>query len=52
MQFVLVLFAVCTSVHAWSYGRFIEQQGNRLGAMGIYLLVAATISLSLYEAIK
>jgi len=52
MQFLLLLLAVCTGLHAWSYGRLIRTQGNKRGAMGVYILVATTLSLSLYVIIK
>lgn len=52
MNFLLMLFAVCAGLHAWSYGRVIDKRGNRAGAIGIYILVTATISLSLVVTMK
>lgn len=52
LQYLLLFAAIVTGIHAGSYGYQIGQQGNRLGAIGIYGLVMATLSISIYLLVR
>lgn len=51
MDYMYLIVAILAGVHAYTYGRWLKGQGNKLGAFAVYLLTAATVALPIYRLI-
>ena len=51
MNYAYLFAAILAGVHAYTYGRWLKREGNKLGAFAVFLLTAAAVALPMYRII-
>lgn len=51
MDYVYLFVAVLAAVHAFTYGRWLKRQGNKLGAWAVFLLASVCVALPVYRLV-
>ena len=51
MQKIILLFVVVAALHAMTYSRWLMQNGNKAGAIGVYALILLSLALPVYRMV-
>lgn len=51
MDYLLLLIGVTSGIHAITYSRWLLKNGNRSGAIGVYIVAVGGILLPLYRIV-
>lgn len=51
MEYFYLIAALVAGVHAYTYGQWLKTQGNRAGAVAVFLLVVLSVALPVYRII-
>ncbi|QJW46790.1 hypothetical protein HA075_13725 [bacterium BFN5] len=49
MQSYIVLFVVAAGLHAMTYSRWLMKNGNKAGAIGVYVIILISLALPIYR---
>lgn len=52
MDNILVAVAILSAFHAYTFAKWLKQNGNTPGAMGVYFLIAVGMGLSIYRLVS
>jgi len=52
MQYVWLVIVLLAAFHAYTYARWLKQQGNRIGMIGVYILILIGLALPGYRIFK
>ena len=48
MHYVILGIALVTAYHAFTFAKWLRQQGNTTGAIGVAVIIAVSIALPIY----
>ncbi len=51
MNYVLLLIVLLAAIHSFTFGRWLHQNGQPLGATTVFLLIAVSLVLPIYRII-
>ncbi|GBG56879.1 hypothetical protein SPFL3102_02387 [Sporomusaceae bacterium FL31] len=51
MQNYMLLFVVFAALHAMTYSRWLMKNGNKTGAIGVYVLILLSLALPIYRMV-
>jgi len=51
VNYLFVIVATLAGIHAYTFARWLWQEGNTLGAVGVYILIAISLALPIYQII-
>ncbi len=49
MEYLFLLATILASVYTYTFARWLQRGGNRIGALGMYAMVAASLTLAVYR---
>lgn len=49
MNYFFLVFAMLAGIYAYTFAYWLQQEGNNLGAAGVYLLIAISLLLPIYR---
>lgn len=49
MDYLFLIIAIVSSVYAYTFGRWLRQNGNKAGAFGVFLLITISVGLAIYH---
>ena len=49
MDYILMLIAVLSAIHAYTYAKWLKENNNKIGAYGVYILILTGLSLPAYR---
>lgn len=52
MNGLLLLAAIIASIYAYTYSRWLRQNGNTVGAFGVFLMAALSLALTIYRMLR
>jgi len=52
MNYAFLVTAVLAGIHGYTFARWLWQQGNKVGAIGVSILIAASLALPIYRIIN
>jgi len=52
MNYFYVVAAVLAGIHGYTFARWLWQQGNIVGAVGVSILIVASLALPIYRIIN
>lgn len=51
MQFVPMLIAIAAAFHAYTYAQWLKDNGNSIGAYGVYVIILIGLILPVYRIV-
>jgi len=52
VNYFFLIAAIMACIYAYTFARWLQQKGNTLGALGIFLLIAISLALPIYRMIS
>lgn len=52
MRYLWLLLVIVAAFHAYTYARWLKQQGNKAGMIGVYILIVIGLALPGYRMFR
>ncbi|MBC8014432.1 MAG: hypothetical protein H7X79_01645 [Sporomusaceae bacterium] len=52
MDHILLVPIILVGIHAYTFARWLSQEGNTRGAIGMYVLIAVSLALPVYRMLR